>query len=59
MSLLTNEFDIGSVLHKQVSLVAVNQTYVIHEAMNSCKKSKDSLKAFFDNVNVYYITSKL
>ena len=31
---------------------------VVHEAMNGCKKSKDSLKACFENVNihVYYIT---
>ena len=25
---------------RQVSLAAVNQTYVIHEAMNGCKKLK-------------------
>ena len=27
-----NEFDVRSVLHVQVSLAAVNQIYVIHEA---------------------------
>ena len=32
-------------------MAAVNQIYVIHEAMNGCKKSKDSLKASFENVN--------
>ena len=37
LSLLANEFDVRSVLHGQVSLAAVNQVYVIHEAMNSCK----------------------
>ena len=31
---------------------AVNQIYVIHEAMNSCKKSKDLLKASYENVNI-------
>ena len=33
VSLLANEFDVGSVLHEQVSLAAVNQIYVFHEAM--------------------------
>ena len=37
VSLLANEFDVRSVLHGQVSLVAVNQVCVIHEAMNGCK----------------------
>ena len=37
VSLLANEFNFLSVLHRQVSLAAVNQIYVIHEAMNSCK----------------------
>ena len=36
VSLLANEFDVRSVLHEQVSLAAVNQMYVIHEAMNGC-----------------------
>ena len=40
VSLLANEFDVLSVLHGQVSLVAVNQMCVIHEAMNSCKNLK-------------------
>ena len=43
--LLENEFG-------KVSLAAVNQIYVFHEAMNGCKKSKDSLKACFENVNI-------
>ena len=34
MSLLANGFDVRSVLHGQVILAAVNQVYVIHEAMN-------------------------
>ena len=46
---LANELDFQSVL---VSLAAVNQIYVIHEAMSGCKKSKDSLKACFENVNI-------
>ena len=37
VSLLGNEFDVRSVLHGQVSLAAVNQICVIHEAMNGCK----------------------
>ena len=52
VSLLANEFNVRRVLHGQVSLAAVNQTYVIHEAMKGCKKSKDSLTACFDNVNI-------
>ena len=40
VSLLANEFDVGSVLHRQVSLAAVNQIYVIHEAMKGCKNLK-------------------
>ena len=46
MSLLGNEFNFHSLLHGQVSLAAVNQIDVIHEAI-----SKDSLKACFENVN--------
>ena len=38
--LLANEFDIQSVLHWQVSLAAVNQIYVIHEAMNGTTNLK-------------------
>ena len=40
VSLLANEFDVRGVLHGQVSLKAVNQIYVIHEAMNGCKNLK-------------------
>ena len=40
VSLLVNEFDVGSVLHGQVSLAAVNQMFVVHEAMNGCKNLK-------------------
>ena len=48
---LANEFDVLSVLLAQVSLVAVDQICVIHEAKNGCKKSIDSLKACFENEN--------
>ena len=51
MSLLANEFDVLSVLHGQVNLAAANQIRVIHEALNVCKKSNDSLQACFENVN--------
>ena len=36
VSLLSNEFDVRSVLHGHV----VNQICVIHEAMNGCKNMK-------------------
>ena len=52
-SFLTNEFDVQSVLHGKVSLAAVGQIYVFHEAMNICKNLKDSLKVCFENVNIY------
>ena len=32
------QFDVRSLLHGQVSFAAVNQIYVIHEAMDGCKK---------------------
>ena len=38
--LLANEFNVRSVLHGQLSLAAVNQICVIHEAMNGCKNLK-------------------
>ena len=37
VSLLANEFDVRSVLHRQASLAAVYQICVIHEAMNGFK----------------------
>ena len=37
VSLLANELDVRSVLHGQVSLAAVSQICVFHEAMNGCK----------------------
>ena len=40
VSLLANEFDVQSALHRQVSSAAVNQIYVFHEAMNGCKNLK-------------------
>ena len=40
VSLLVNEFYVGSELHVQVSLAAVDQICVIHEAMNGCKNLK-------------------
>ena len=61
MSLLANEVDVRSVLHGQVSLAAVNQSCVIHEDMNGCKrlkfikgllrKYKDKLITGIGNVN--------
>ena len=40
VTLLANEFDVQSVLHGQVTLAAVNQVCVIHEAMNGCENLK-------------------
>ena len=40
VSHLANEFDVRRALHGQVSLAAVNQVCVIHEAMNGCKNLK-------------------
>ena len=59
VSFLANEFDVRSVLHSHVSLAAFNQIHVIHEAMNGCKKSKDSLKACFENVSITKWTTDL
>ena len=56
VSLLAYEFNVLSILHMQVSLGAVNQIYVFHEVMNCCKKSKDSFKACFENVNMISLT---
>ena len=39
-TLLAKEFYVRSVLQGQVSLAAVNQILVIHEAMNGCKNLK-------------------
>ena len=38
--LLANEFNVRSILQGLVSLAAVNQFFVIHEAMNRCKNLK-------------------
>ena len=44
VSLLANEFDVRSLLHRQMSLAAVSQIYVIHEAMKDAKKIKIHLR---------------
>ena len=48
MSLLANEFDVRRELHGGVSLAAVNQMYVIHEAMNGCKNLNIHERLAFD-----------
>ena len=40
VSPLANEFGVRSVLHWQVSLAAVSQNCVIHEALNGCENLK-------------------
>ena len=47
---LANAFDVRSELQGQVSLAAVNQICVVHEATNVLQKSKNQ-KACFENVN--------
>ena len=56
VSLLANEFDVWSELHVQVSLAAVSQILCRSWSYEWLQKSKDSLKASFENVN---ITKKL
>ena len=46
VSHLANGFDVRSVLHGQVSLAAVNQICVNHEAMNGCNNLKIHSKMF-------------
>ena len=38
--LAENEFDVRSILHRLVSLTAVNQMCVIHEVLMGCKNLK-------------------
>ena len=50
LSLLGNEFDVRSVLHGQVILVAVNQLLCNSGGYERLQKSKDSLKDCLENV---------
>ena len=52
VSHLANEFDVQSELHGQVSLAAVNQILCHLWGYEWLQKSKDSLKACFENVNI-------
>ena len=40
VTLLANESDVRSVLHRQVRLAAVNRICVTHETMNGCENLK-------------------
>ena len=40
VSLLGNEFDVRNILHTQMSLAAVIQIHIFHEAINGCKNQK-------------------
>ena len=40
VSLPANEYDVQGILHRQVSLAAVNQIYVFHKAIKSGKYLK-------------------
>ena len=55
---MANEFYVRSILHGQVSLAAINEIRVVHEAMNGCK-SKDSLKDCFENLNISLIFTEI
>ena len=57
VSLLANEFDVRSTSHGQVSLAAVNQIGVIHEAMSGCKILR-FIKGLVRKCK-YYIMTKL
>ena len=48
MSRLANEFDFQSVLYGQVSLAAVNQICVIHDAVYGCKKKNLDFSALLE-----------
>ena len=51
--LLANEFDVQSVLHRQVSWAAVNQIDDFHEAMRVCKNLIRFIKGLLnENVNL-------
>ena len=52
VSLSVNELDAQSVLHEQVILAAVNQNLCHSWDYEQLQKSKDSLKACFENVNI-------
>ena len=56
MSLLANEFHVLSILLGQVSLEAINQICVVHEAMNGCK-NLNFLKDCLENVNIINMNS--
>ena len=47
VALLVNEFLVQSILHRLVSLAAVNHIYVLQEVMNSYSR-----KTCFENVNI-------
>ena len=49
---LANEFYVRSKLHRQVSLAAVNQILCCSCGYEQLHKSKDSLKACFENVHM-------
>ena len=52
VSHLANEFDDRNELYGQVSLAAVNQILCCSQGYELLQKSKDSLKACFENVNI-------
>ena len=56
VSFLSNLFDVRSVFHGQVSLAAVYQVHVTHEAMNRCKNLRIRKRFAF---KMYFMLLKL
>ena len=49
---LANEFDVRSKLHAQVSLAVVNKILCCSRGYERLQKTKDSLKACFEKINI-------
>ena len=58
MSLLAKEFDDRNVLHGQVSLAAVNQICIIHEAIN-CRKNLKIYQRIASKMHWFYDMKEL
>ena len=56
VSHLENEFDVRSELHGQVSLATFNQILCCSGGYGRLQNSKESLKACFENVNIFKYT---
>ena len=52
VSLLANKFNVRSKLHGQISLAAINQILFRSRGYERLQKSKDSVKACFENIDI-------